>query len=53
MLDRIDDEGTVLGVSSGTPIGAAKEDYKVIVIAPMAYGQAMALVALGEALHYC
>lgn len=53
VMDRIDDEGTVLGVSSGTPIGAAKEDYTKIVIAPMAYGQAMALVALGEALHYC
>ncbi|WP_246553378.1 glycoside hydrolase family 88/105 protein [Paenibacillus tritici] len=53
VLDQIDGEGTVLGVSSGTPIGAAKEDYKAIVIAPMAYGQAMALVALGEALHYC
>lgn len=53
VLERIDDEGTVLGVSGGTPIGAAKEDYKGIIIAPMAYGQAMALVALGEALHYC
>ncbi|OME05905.1 glycoside hydrolase 105 family protein [Paenibacillus odorifer] len=53
VLDRIDDEGTVLGVSGGTPIGAAKEDYKEIIIAPMAYGQAMVLVALGEALHYC
>lgn len=53
VLDRIDGEGTVLGVSSGTPIGAAKEDYKGIIIAPMAYGQALALVALGEALHYC
>lgn len=53
ILDRIDGEGTVLGVSGGTPIGAAKEDYKGIIIAPMAYGQAMALVALGEALHYC
>lgn len=53
VLDRIDDAGTVLGVSGGTPIGAAKQDYKEIIIAPMAYGQAMALVALGEALHYC
>lgn len=52
VLDRIDSEGTVLGVSAGTPIGAAKEDYKRIIIAPMAYGQAMALVALGEALYY-
>ncbi|OKP87019.1 glycosyl hydrolase family 88 [Paenibacillus helianthi] len=53
VLGRIDGEGTVLGVSGGTPIGAAKEDYKQIIIAPMAYGQAMAIVALGEALHYC
>ncbi|AIQ44664.1 glycosyl hydrolase family 88 [Paenibacillus sp. FSL R7-0273] len=53
VLDRIDEEGTVLGVSGGTPIGKAKEDYKGIIIAPMAYGQAMTLVALGEALHYC
>lgn len=53
VLGRIDDEGTVLGVSGGTPIGVLKEDYKGILIAPMAYGQAMALVALGEALYYC
>ncbi|WP_019914266.1 glycoside hydrolase family 88/105 protein [Paenibacillus sp. HW567] len=53
VLDRIDGEGTVLGVSGGTPIGAAKEDYKGIIIAPMAYGQAMALVAFGEALQHC
>ncbi|UQZ34380.1 glycoside hydrolase 105 family protein [Paenibacillus sp. PK3_47] len=53
VLGRIDDEGTVLGVSGGTPIGVRKEDYKEILIAPMAYGQAMALVALGEALYYC
>ncbi|WP_245864168.1 glycoside hydrolase family 88/105 protein [Paenibacillus donghaensis] len=52
VLGRIDSEGTVLGVSGGTPIGAAKADYKQIIIAPMAYGQAMALVALGEALYY-
>lgn len=53
ILGRIDEEGTVLGVSGGTPIGAVKEDYKHIIIAPMAYGQAMVLVALGEALNYC
>lgn len=53
VMDQIDSEGTVLGVSGGTPIGATKESYKHIVIAPMAYGQAMALVALGETLHYC
>ncbi|WP_228745388.1 glycoside hydrolase family 105 protein [Paenibacillus sp. S150] len=53
VLDRINDEGTVLGVSGGTPIGAAKEDYKGILIAPMAYGQAMALAALSEALYHC
>lgn len=53
VLDRIDAEGTVLGVSGGTPIGKTRDDYKGIIIAPMAYGQAMTLVALGEALHYC
>ncbi len=53
VLGKIDSEGTVLGVSGGTPIGALKEDYKQIIIAPMAYGQAMAIVALGEALYYC
>lgn len=53
ILGRIDEEGTVLGVSGGTPIGAVKDDYNQIIIAPMAYGQAITLVALGEALHYC
>lgn len=52
LLERIDEEGTVLGVSGGTPIGYSKEDYKGILIAPMAYGQALMIVALSEALYF-
>lgn len=53
VIDRVDEDGIVQGVSGGTPIGAVKEDYKEIIIAPMAYGQALAIVLLGEALYFC
>lgn len=52
LIDRIDEKGTVLGVSAGTPISKNKEDYKNIITAPMAYGQAMMICALTEHLNY-
>ncbi len=51
VLERIDAAGVVEGVSAGTPIGKLRGDYARIVTAPMAYGQALAIVLLGEALH--
>lgn len=49
---KIAEDGTVLGVSAGTPISNKAEDYKGIVQMPMVYGQAMTLLALtiGESL---
>lgn len=44
-------DGTVLNVSAGTAMGMNAEHYKGIQIRPMAYGQALALIALCEALH--
>ena len=44
-------DGTVLNVSAGTGIGMDIEHYKDIMIAPMAYGQSLALVSLCEALN--
>ncbi|WP_264196207.1 hypothetical protein [Metabacillus niabensis] len=38
--------------SGGTPIGKTKEDYKHIIIAPMAYGQALTMVLLTETLYH-
>lgn len=49
LIDMIDEEGTVLGVSAGTCISANREDYKSIIIKPMAYGQAMMICALVQA----
>ena len=43
---KIAEDGTVLGVSAGTPISCNAEDYKGIVQMPMVYGQAMTLLAL-------
>lgn len=52
IYNNIDKEGTVLNVSGGTGIGYNKEHYKNIIIAPMAYGQSLVLVALTETLNY-
>jgi unsaturated rhamnogalacturonyl hydrolase len=49
---NIDKDGTVLNVSAGTGMGYNKEHYKNIIIAPMAYGQSLTLLALTEALEY-
>lgn len=52
ILQEVDDDGTVLKVSAGTAIGASKEDYKNIIIAPTAYGQALAIVLFSEVLQH-
>ena len=51
ILDRIDSDGTVLEVSGGTGKGMDAENYKNILIAPMAYGQSLTILALAEALN--
>ena len=50
ILENIDEDGTVLKVSGGTGMGMDAEHYKNILIAPMAYGQALTILALAEAL---
>ena len=47
---NVDNDGTVLNVSAGTAMGMNPEHYKGIGIRPMAYGQALSLIALCEAL---
>lgn len=51
ICDNISDDGTVLNVSAGTGIGMDGDHYKNVLIMPMAYGQALALTALCEALE--
>lgn len=43
-------DGMVEGVSGGTVVGRDAEHYRRIILAPMAYGQALALLSLKEAL---
>lgn len=50
ILKNIDTDGTVLNVSGGTGMGYDAEHYKNILIAPMAYGQSLTILALAEAL---
>lgn len=47
----IGDDGIVGQVSGGTGVGMNADAYKNIIIAPMAYGQALALIALVEAMR--
>lgn len=51
ILNNIAEDGTVLNVSGGTGMGYDKEHYKNILIAPMAYGQSLTILALSEALE--
>lgn len=51
ILNNIAEDGTVLNVSGGTGIGSNAEYYKHILIAPMAYGQSLTILALAEALE--
>lgn len=50
ICNNIDVDGTVLNVSAGTGMGYNANHYKNVIIAPMAYGQSLALTALCEAL---
>jgi len=50
VLDRTDETGTVTEVSYGTPMGDGPEFYKKIPVCSMAYGQALSVLLLGEAL---
>ncbi len=52
ILKNIDKDGVVLNVSAGTSIGQNEEHYKAIIKAPMAYGQALAIIALSEYLNH-
>lgn len=49
VLGQIRADGTVDGVSYGTPVFDRLEDYKEIPVCPMPYGQSMALMMLVEA----
>lgn len=52
ILKNVDKDGTVLNVSGGTGMGYDADHYKNILIAPMAYGQSLMILALAEALHH-
>ena len=52
ILKNIDGDGTVLNVSGGTGMGMDADHYKNILIAPMAYGQSLTILALAEALTF-
>ncbi len=51
ILDNVAEDGTVLNVSGGTGMGYDADHYKNILIAPMAYGQSLTILALAEALE--
>jgi unsaturated rhamnogalacturonyl hydrolase len=48
VLDRVGDDGALADVSFGTPMFDTLEEYRQVPITPMPYGQAMAILALGE-----
>lgn len=53
VIRRIDEHGTVQGVSYGTRMGLSKQFYKEVPQSPMPYGQSMTLLMLVESLkHY-
>ena len=45
--------GTVQNVSYGTRMGHDLDFYRAIPIQPTGYGQALAILCLGEGLHHC
>lgn len=49
VMAQIAEDGTVGGVSYGTPVFSTIQEYKDIPICPMPYGQSMALMMLVEA----
>lgn len=50
VLAKIREDGTVEGVSYGTPVFRTLQEYREVPICPMPYGQSMALMLLVEAL---
>lgn len=52
ICNNISEDGTVLNVSGGTGMGYNRDHYKNIIIAPMAYGQSLTIMALVEALNH-
>lgn len=50
VLGQIAEDGTVLGVSYGTPMGHEKEFYKQVAVCPTAYGQGLTFLMLTECL---
>ena len=51
IVANIREDGTVMNVSAGTCMGDHADHYKKIIIAPMAYGQSLVVLALSEALR--
>jgi unsaturated rhamnogalacturonyl hydrolase len=51
VLGMIGADGTVAGVSAGTGMGYDRDHYRNIIIAPMAYGQSLTIMALSERLR--
>lgn len=52
VMSQISEDGTVNGVSYGTPVFHTIQEYKEIPICPMPYGQSMALMMLVEAYQH-
>jgi unsaturated rhamnogalacturonyl hydrolase len=52
VLGKILPDGTVTGVSFGTPMGGTLDFYRDIPCHPMPYGQSLAVLLLGEALQH-
>lgn len=48
VLERIETDGTVTGVSGGTGMGNTLRHYRDIIITPTAYGQGLAFLLLSE-----
>lgn len=52
VINRISEDGTVMDVSYGTPVGNDEKFYLDIPVCPMTYGQALTILLLVEALHH-
>lgn len=52
IVENIDENGVVQNVSAGTSIGLDKKHYHDIIIGPMAYGQSLVILLLGEYLEF-
>lgn len=52
VMERVDVNGRVNGVSAGTPIGETASSYKSIITAPMSYGQGLTALAIIEGLKH-